>query len=58
MSVRLSDLFILYIDPGTGSLLLQILAGSLIASVVFFKKTWYAFLALFKRKPSDQDTKE
>jgi len=49
--------FILYIDPGTGSLLLQLVAGSLIASVVFFKKTWYSFLNLFRKKTEDPEKK-
>jgi len=49
---------ILYIDPGTGSLLLQLIAGGIIASAVFFKKTWYSFLSIFKRKRSDSDNEE
>jgi len=50
--------FLLYIDPGTGSLLLQIVAGGLIASVVFFKKTWYSFLSLFRKKPNHPKDEE
>jgi hypothetical protein len=50
--------FILYIDPGTGSLLLQLVAGGLIASAVFFKKTWLSFLNLFRKKPSDTENEE
>jgi len=42
--------YILYIDPGTGSLLLQIVAGGAIASVMFFKKIWYSIFSIFKRK--------
>jgi hypothetical protein len=46
---------LLYIDPGTGSLLLQILAGGAIASVVFFKKIWYGILGFFRKKRPDQE---
>jgi hypothetical protein len=45
----------LYIDPGTGSLLLQILAGGIIASAVFFKRIWYSVFSIFKRKKSPQE---
>jgi hypothetical protein len=43
-------LFNLYIDPGTGSLLLQIVAGGAIASLMFFKKIWYSIFYFFKSK--------
>jgi hypothetical protein len=46
----MSSLPLLYIDPGTGSLLLQIVAGGLIASIVFFKRIWYSVLSVFRRK--------
>ncbi|MCU0360966.1 MAG: hypothetical protein MUF75_09660 [Bacteroidia bacterium] len=49
---------ILYIDPGTGSLLLQLIAGGLIASAVFFKKTWLSFLSMFRKKPSEPENEE
>lgn len=48
----------LYIDPGTGSLLLQIVSGGLIASVVFFKKIWYSIFSLFKRKEDGENDEE
>jgi hypothetical protein len=56
--VLLKDLYILYIDPGTGSLLLQIVAGGLIASVMFFKKIWYSIFSLFKRKEDGEKEEE
>jgi hypothetical protein len=48
---------ILYIDPGTGSLLLQIVAGGLIASMMFFKRLWYSIFSFFKGK-KEQDKEE
>lgn len=51
--------FILYIDPGTGSLLLQIVAGGIIASAMFFKRIWYSVFSFVKGKKNvkaeDQD---
>ena len=46
--------WLLYIDPGTGSLLLQIVAGGLIASMVFFKRIWHSVFSVFKRKKTEK----
>ena len=48
------DLFLLYIDPGSGSMLIQMLIGIGVAVGVFFKKIKSFFLQLFnkKEKPS------
>jgi len=46
----LNDLFLLYIDPGTGSLLLQVILGSIIAGSLFLKNKWASFIGFFKRK--------
>jgi hypothetical protein len=51
----LNPCLILYIDPGTGSLLLQIIAGGVIASAVFFKRIWYSIFSVFKRKDDSDD---
>lgn len=54
-----SSFFMLYIDPGTGSLLLQIVAGGIIASAMFFKRIWHSVLSFGKGKKNvksdDQD---
>ena len=42
--------FIFYIDPGTGSLLLQIVAGGIIASAMFFKRIWHSVFSFGKGK--------
>lgn len=40
----------LYIDPGSGSMLIQMLIGAAVAVGVFFKRIKIAFLQLFKKK--------
>lgn len=40
----------LYLDPGAGSLLLQILAGGFVAGLVFFKSIWYRIKSVFSSK--------
>ncbi|MBI2721827.1 MAG: hypothetical protein HYX39_06600 [Bacteroidetes bacterium] len=46
----MKDLITLYIDPGTGSLLVQVIVGGIVAGSLFFKKTLGSFLNIFKRK--------
>ncbi len=41
---------ILYIDPGTGSLLLQLVIGGVVASGLFFKNAWRRIFSVFKKK--------
>lgn len=44
---------LLYIDPGTGSLIMQMLVGGLVASILFFKRGWRKVHSFFnKNKPS------
>ena len=40
----------LYIDPGSGSMLIQMLIGAAVAIGLFFKKIKIAFQQLFKKK--------
>jgi len=42
--------FQLYIDPGTGSLLLQVVIGGIVAFGLFFKNKLRAILSIFKKK--------
>ena len=44
-----------YLDPGTGSLILQVLIGGLAGVAVFVKYRWGAIRGRFRRGPeSDQ----
>lgn len=54
----LTDIIFLYIDPGTGSLLLQILAGGFLASLMFFKRIWYGIFSFFKGKGQKENEEE
>lgn len=48
----MKELFLLYIDPGSGSLLVQIIIGAIVAGGLFFKNIWYKIYSFFKRKDS------
>ena len=43
-----------YLDPGTGSMLLQVILGGVAAVAVALKLFWYRIIAFlgFKKKPS------
>ena len=42
--------FFLYIDPGSGSIIIQMLIGIGVAIGIFFRNIKYFLLHLFKRK--------
>ncbi len=46
-----------YLDPGTGSMLLQVILGGVAAVAVALKLFWYRIIALlgFKKKPSSEE---
>jgi hypothetical protein len=45
-----------YLDPGSGSFILQILLATLLASLLFMKNFWRKIVGFFKRpSPGDQD---
>ncbi len=41
-----------YIDPGTGSYIIQVVLGLLFAGVFVLKSYWQAFKALFTKAPA------
>jgi len=46
-----------YLDPGTGSMLLQVVLGGIAAVGVALKLFWYRIIAFlgFKKKPANED---
>ncbi len=46
---------LLYIDPGTGSLLLQVLVGGIVTFGLFFKNRIRAFFSIFKKKDTNPE---
>lgn len=45
--------FLLYIDPGSGSFLVQAIIGGVLAVGVFFKSVRYRIAAMFGRRKAD-----
>jgi hypothetical protein len=50
--------FFLYIDPGSGSMLIQMLIGAVVAAGVFFRRIKSLFVQFFKRKDKSSAIEE
>lgn len=50
--------YFIYIDPGSGSMLIQLLLGIAVGVGVFFTRIKYFFLHFFKRKDKSSDIEE
>jgi hypothetical protein len=51
--------FLLYIDPGSGSYLVQMIIAGVLASLFFFKNIWRKIKAFFTgNKKEDEDQKK
>lgn len=47
-----------YLDPGSGSFILQILLATLLASLFFMKSFWRKVIGIFKKPSPDEDEVE
>jgi len=51
--------FLLYIDPGSGSYLVQMIIAAVLGGLFFFKNLWWKIKSFFTRsKEPDPSTKE
>jgi len=46
-----------YVDPGTGSMIIQVIIGALVAIGVGFKVYWYKFKEKFSRVKNNDTSK-
>ena len=46
-----------YIDPGTGSMILQALLAMAVAAIAFGKHIWYFFVGVFRKNKVDESLK-
>lgn len=44
----------MYIDPGSGSLLLQVIAGGVLAASMFVKTYWVKVKSIVRRKEKEE----
>jgi len=43
-----------YLDPGTGSLILQVIVGAMVGAAAMIKVFWVRIVSLFHRKEPDK----
>ena len=48
----------LYIDPGSGSYLVQMIIAAVLAGLFFFKNMWWKIKSFFTRSKPDNSTKK
>ena len=53
MSMLYSTYLLAYLDPASGSLLLQLLLGGVAGIALVLKLFWHRILGLFGKKPND-----
>jgi hypothetical protein len=46
---------LLYIDPGTGSIILQAIVAAVAGAFLFFKLGWHRLLRFFRLKKGDKE---
>jgi len=44
-----------YLDPGTGSLILQMIVGGIVGALLFFKTWWYKVKNLFTKNNDSEN---
>lgn len=47
-----------YLDPGSGSLILQLLLAAILGSLIFLKTFWKKIINLVKRNPDNEQENE
>jgi hypothetical protein len=50
-------LLLLYIDPGSGSYLVQVIIAAILGVVFYFKNLWLRVKSFFMRDKKDEDPK-
>ncbi len=42
-----------YIDPGSGTLIVQMIVAAVVGATAFFRQAIFGFFGIFKKKPKD-----
>jgi hypothetical protein len=48
---------LLYIDPGSGSYLVQVIIAAILGALFYFKSAWWKIRSFFTRKKKDAQPK-
>lgn len=53
----MTNFFFLYVDPGSGSYLLQLIIAAVLGALFYFKTAWWKIKAFFTRKSPPENKK-
>lgn len=48
---------LLYVDPGSGSYLVQVIIAAVLGALFYFKSAWWKVKSFFTRRKKDADPK-
>lgn len=51
------ETILLYVDPGSGSYMVQAIIAAILGFLFYFKTAWWRIRSFFTRKKEDSDTK-
>jgi hypothetical protein len=54
----MTSCFLLYIDPGSGSYLVQMIIAAVLGGLFFFKNLWWKIKSFFTKSKTDPSTKK
>jgi hypothetical protein len=46
---------LLYVDPGSGSYLIQMIIAAVLGGLFYFKNLWWSIKSFFSRKKKEED---
>jgi hypothetical protein len=49
-------IILLYVDPGSGSYLVQVIIAAIVGVLFYFRTAWWRIRSFFHRKRNDRDT--
>ena len=53
----MTNMILLYVDPGSGSYLLQMIIAAVLGALFYFKTAWWKIKAFFTRKSPPENKK-
>lgn len=51
-------MILLYVDPGSGSYLIQVIIAAILGALFYFKNLWWRIKAFFSKSKKDDTTTE
>ncbi|WEK38192.1 MAG: hypothetical protein P0Y53_11860 [Candidatus Pseudobacter hemicellulosilyticus] len=50
--------YLLYVDPGSGSYLIQLIIAAILGALFYFKNLWWRIRSFFSKTKKDDNTRD